>query len=101
MLVVIFRAKVRQFDEEYARVARRMRQLALSEFGCLEFQAVTEGDHEIALSYWPDEKKILDWKKHSEHVIAQELGRERWYESYVVQICEIKRQYRFPDFVQS
>ena len=43
MYVVIFRAKVRAFDDEYSRVAVRLRELALSEFGCLEFHAVTEG----------------------------------------------------------
>ena len=96
MFVVIFRAKAKQLDDEYAQVAQRMRQLALAEFGCLEFEAVTEGVNEVALSYWRDEGSILAWKRQSEHIIAQELGRERWYESYIVQICEIRRQYRFP-----
>lgn len=96
MFVVIFKAKIKRLDDEYSKLAERMRQLALSEFGCLEFSAITEGSQEIALSYWPDENKIRDWKKASEHLIAQELGKEKWYESYDVQICEIKRQYHFP-----
>jgi heme-degrading monooxygenase HmoA len=68
---------------------------ALGQFGCLEFTAVTEGQDEIALSYWPSEEHIRTWKSHSEHVLAQQLGRERWYESYVVQVAEITREYRF------
>ena len=63
---------------------------------CVEFDAVTEGTSEIALSYWRDEESIRAWKRQAEHVIAQELGRERWYDSYTVQICEIRRQYQFP-----
>ena len=55
MFVVIFRATVRQFDETYSQTAARMRELALTEFGCLGFHAVTEGPHEVSLSYWPDE----------------------------------------------
>ncbi len=37
MYVVIFRARVRMLDENYGAVARRMRELALREFGCTEF----------------------------------------------------------------
>ena len=95
MLVVIFRAKVRQFDAEYSRVAAHMRKLALEQFGCLDFQAVTEGSNEIALSYWPDEDSIRAWKNHAEHALAQQLGRERWYESYVVQVAQISRSCQF------
>lgn len=94
MFVVIFRARTRTLDDEYFRVASRMRELALSHFGCLEFQALTEGQDEVALSYWPDEESIRAWKSHSEHLLAQQLGRERWYESYVVQVAQITREYR-------
>ncbi|MCW8857551.1 MAG: antibiotic biosynthesis monooxygenase [Kangiella sp.] len=93
MYVVIFKAKVRQFDEQYSEMADRMRELALTEFGCLEFNAVTEGDQEIALSYWPSEEHIKAWKQHPEHLAAQQLGKQHWYESYSVEIAEIKRSY--------
>lgn len=58
MFVVIFRAKIAKLDDEYNKVAQRLRDLALTEFGCLEFHALTEGNDEIALSYWPDQDKI-------------------------------------------
>jgi hypothetical protein len=150
MFVVIFRARVRDADDEYTRVASRLRELALSEFGCLEFVSALDGADEIALSYWPDEASIVAWKRHGEHVLAQELvplpassirvsaaldadlarrpprigfglsfvgaandlhadhprqpesnlragvlGRERWYERYVVEVAEITRAYRW------
>lgn len=94
MFVVIFKAKVRQFDDEYSQTAQRMRELALTEFGCLEFNAVTEGDLEIALSYWPSEDHIKAWKQHTEHLAAQKLGKQRWYESYSVEVVEVKRSYK-------
>ena len=93
MYVVIFRAKVRAFDTEYSQTANRLRELALSEFGCVEFHAVTEGTSEVALSYWPSEAAIRAWKAHPEHVQAQKRGRERWYESYSVQVAQISREY--------
>ena len=94
MFVVIFRAKVRSTDSAYTQVAAKMRELALGQFGCLEFAAVTEGADEIALSYWPSEAHIRAWKTHSDHVLAQQLGHERWYESYTVQVAEVTREYR-------
>lgn len=94
MYVVIFRAEIRQLDDEYARVAARMRELAMTEFGCMEFHAVTEGTREVALSYWPSEEAIRAWKSHPEHVLAQQAGRERWYTSWSVQVAEVIREYR-------
>lgn len=94
MIVVIFRAKVRHLDADYAAMAARMRELALTQFGCLEFQAVSEGADEIALSYWPDEASVVAWKNHADHMLAQQMGRQRWYQSYVVQVAHIGREYR-------
>ncbi len=94
MFVVIFRAKARNLDAEYTAMAARMRELALTEFGCLDFCAVTEGDQEVALSYWRDEASIRAWKQHTDHLVAQQFGRERWYASYSVEVAEVKRAYQ-------
>lgn len=94
MFVVIFRATVRQLDPEYSAMAARMRELALTRFGCIEFHALMEGKQEVALSYWPDEDSILAWRQHPEHIEAQRLGRTRWYESYRVEVTKIARDYR-------
>ena len=93
MFVVIFRATIRSLDPEYSAVAEKMRELALKEFGCIQFHSVTEGRDEVALSYWPSEESIRSWKAHPEHLLAQKAGRERWYESYTVQVACITREY--------
>jgi heme-degrading monooxygenase HmoA len=95
MYVVIFRARPGAIDQQYTQTAASLRELALSSFGCLDFISVMEGDQEVALSYWPDEASIQKWKAHAEHVVAQKLGREKWYASYIVQIAEIKREYAY------
>lgn len=77
-------------------MAERMRQLALSEYGCREFVACMEGGHEIAISYWDSESQIKAWKENSEHLRAQGRGRSRWYKSYTVQIVEVVREYGSP-----
>ncbi|MBN0988237.1 antibiotic biosynthesis monooxygenase family protein [Amphritea pacifica] len=93
MYAVIFRAEIAQLDDEYYQMAARMRDLALQEYGCLEFTAVTEGNHEIAISYWRSKEQIRAWKENAEHRLAQQKGRTRWYTSYRVQIVEVVREY--------
>jgi heme-degrading monooxygenase HmoA len=61
----------------------------------VDFVAATEGKQEIAISYWKDEPSIVKWKKDAEHTLAQDLGRKKWYQSYIVQVVEIKREYRY------
>lgn len=95
MFVVIFRAKAGNLDAEYGKTAVRLRDLAFESFGCLDFISAMDGDQEIALSYWRDEESIKKWKAHAEHVLAQELGRAKWYASYTVQVAEVKREYQF------
>lgn len=94
MFVVIFRAQAKALDAEYSAMAAQMRDLALTQFGCLDFTAATEGDQEIAVSYWPDEASIRAWKQHTDHLLAQQLGRERWYARYSVEVAEVKRHYQ-------
>jgi len=93
MYAVIFRAKITGLDEEYSRVAERMKELALGAYGCIDFASVTQGSEEIAISYWENEDQIRKWKSNSEHTIAQELGRSKWYESYTVQVVKVIREY--------
>ena len=93
MYAVIFKAKTKKLDDTYFKMAKRMRELAISEYGCVEFTAVTEGSDEIAISYWESMEQIERWKQNSEHLVAQKLGQEKWYEDYSVEIVEIIRAY--------
>jgi len=93
MYAVIFRAEIARTDEEYRQMAARLRELAIQEYGCLEFTAVTEGNSEIAISYWSSKEQILAWKENAMHLVAQEKGRSQWYSSYRVQIAEVVREY--------
>ena len=53
MYLVVFKAQIRSLDDAYLDTAKTMRELATNEYGCLDFHAVTEGNQEVALSYWP------------------------------------------------
>jgi len=93
MYAVIFRAEINELDECYSGMASKMRELAINEYGCMEFTSVTDGSQEIAISYWLDQEQIKKWKQDSEHLVAQELGLSIWYKSYKVQIVQILREY--------
>ena len=93
MYAVIFRAKLAQSDDAYLQTAKRMRELALGQYGCVEFVSVMEGGEEVAISYWENETQIRNWKKDPEHVRAQQMGRMRWYESWSVEVCKVERAY--------
>jgi len=96
MLAVIFRAQIAQFDEEYFATAEQLRELALSRYGCREFAAWTEGDQEVAISYWDNEDQIKAWKADPLHAAAQAKGKANWYSSYKVQVVEVLREYDGP-----
>ena len=93
MYAVIFRTKTKKLDDTYFETSKRMRELAINRYGCLEFTAVTEGVNEIAISYWESLEQIKKWKQNSEHLVAQRLGQEKWYEDYSVEIVEIISKY--------
>ncbi len=94
MYAVIFRAHIRQLDEDYLEMARQLRQLALEKYGCTEFTSVSEGGQEIAISYWPELDNINRWKNNLLHLTAQQLGRDKWYRDYRVEVVELIREYR-------
>lgn len=89
MFAVIFKATVAEFDGEYYQTADALKELAFEKYGCLDFTSVTEGNQEIAISYWQTEQHIRDWKNDPQHRLAQARGREKWYQSFSVEICEV------------
>ena len=93
MYVVIFKARTKELDEEYFSMEKRMRELAMGKYGCKEFTAVTEGSQEITISYWGSLEQIKEWKKDSEHLVVQELGKSKWYEDYTVEIIKVLSSY--------
>jgi heme-degrading monooxygenase HmoA len=93
MYAVIFKAQIRELDQAYHDTVKRMRELALQEYGCLDFISFTEGDQEITISYWDSQAQIRHWKQNPEHIQAQALGKSRWYKSYRIEIVEVIRQY--------
>lgn len=49
----------------------------------------------ITVSYWKTLDNIKTWKANSQHLFAQQKGREQWYNWYKVQICKVEHHYEF------
>ena len=93
MYAVIFKAEISEVNDAYFELVKELRELALNKYGCLEFTALTEGAKEIAISYWENQDQITLWKNDPKHILAQEQGKNKWYQSYRVQVVEIVREY--------
>ena len=93
MYAVIFRARFKAKDSAYDEMAERMRTLAKDKYGCTGFSSVRDGNSEISVSYWNDEEQIEAWKHDSEHLAAQELGKQKWYASYHIEVVAVLRAY--------
>jgi hypothetical protein len=93
MYAVIFKAKIKTLDPNYSTLAAQLRERALTQFNCQNFIAVTEGEWEIAISYWRSLDDIQRWKEDPLHQSAQQQGKDCWYSGYQVEIVEILRRY--------
>lgn len=100
---VIF-SSVRTTDdpEGYGAAAERMVELARTMPGFLGVESVRAQDgFGITVSYWASEVAIREWQQHAEHLVAQRLGRERWYAQFELRVCRVERAHGFGKFAET
>lgn len=91
---VIFTSLRTEGDQGYAETSRRLDELAEKAEGFLGQETVRSGLG-VSVSYWRDLDCIRKWKGLAEHLVAQQLGREKWYTHYKVRIAKVERDYGF------
>ncbi|WP_136666891.1 antibiotic biosynthesis monooxygenase [Flavobacterium sp. H122] len=91
---VIFTSKRTHIEEGYAEMAELMTQLAQQQEGFISVESA-RNEIGITVSYWKDLESIKKWKANVDHLVAQQLGREKWYEAYTTRICLVEREYSF------
>src|SRR5690349_12259178 len=89
---VIFTSLRKEGDHGYGAMSDAMEKLAAEQPGYLGIESARSALG-ISVSYWRDLASIAAWKKTVEHLAAQRLGRERWYESYRVRVALVDREY--------
>jgi heme-degrading monooxygenase HmoA len=84
-------------DAGYREMGEKMFELARQQPGC--FGAETARDDTqfgITVSYWDSEESIAAWKQNAKHLVAQNMGIERWYTHYELRIAKVGRSYSGP-----
>jgi heme-degrading monooxygenase HmoA len=80
-----------EFREEYDLMAKKMLMLAAEQPGFLSVESTRDEDgFGITVSYWESLEAIRAWRANTEHLIAQRLGRELWYENFSVKIAKVE-----------
>ena len=91
---VIFTSVRVEHTEGYGEMAQKMFSLARQQPGFLHVESAS-GDVSITVSYWESLDAIKNWKKNTEHLVAQRKGIADWYQWYHVKICKVEREYEF------
>jgi heme-degrading monooxygenase HmoA len=91
---VIFTSLRTEGDLGYGRMADAMEKLAASQPGFLGIESARDGLG-ITVSYWDSLESIAAWKQNAQHLVAQQRGRDVWYEEFKVRICRVERDYSF------
>ena len=92
---VIFTSERTEGDKGYGKMAETMEELALIQPGFLGMESARDSQLGITVSYWESVEAIEAWKNHAVHRLAQQKGREEWYQNYTVRISKVERAYSF------
>lgn len=94
---VIFTSKRSDKDEAgYLQMANVMENLARQQPGFLGVDSARDMyGTGITVSYWETLESIRLWKDNLAHAQAQSGGKQKWYESYSVRICQVEKEYDF------
>ncbi|NQV44270.1 MAG: antibiotic biosynthesis monooxygenase [Rhodospirillales bacterium] len=86
---VIFSNQRGEGDAElYEETAVDMADLAARQPGYISHESARDVDgFGITISYWTDEEAISAWKMNVDHLAAQRMGTERFYQSFTLRIA--------------
>ena len=91
---VIFTSTRTELDDSYSDMAIKMETLAKQQPGFLGVESA-RNEIGITVSYWESLEAIANWKQNLDHLDAQFLGRQKWYENYTVRIAKVEKEYGF------
>ena len=98
LIVVVFRAHRTPvgLGEEYAEQLKRMADFAVKMPGYVLHKAyVAEDGEQLTLFEWESAETLRAWATHPEHLVVKALGRQKFYEDYRLQVCEVVRESTF------
>jgi heme-degrading monooxygenase HmoA len=96
-VVTVFRSRLRpDAGDEYATWAARMLELARAMPGFVDFKSFHADDGErVSVITFDSLETQRAWRDHPDHRAAQRLGRDRFYETFDIQVAAVVRESRF------
>jgi heme-degrading monooxygenase HmoA len=98
MYIVISRStRTPDYSDLYSEWSEKMEHLVASQSGYQSHFSFRDGEtgDGVTVSYFDSEKSISQWRDLNEHLEAQTLGREHFYEGYTVEVAHIERRYEW------
>jgi len=97
MVVVVFKIALRPDlpQSEYEEAGARMVELvsALPGFAGMDYASIEGG--ELLIARFESHDALDRWREHPEHLLTQQLGRERYFQSYRIEVCDLVRAYEY------
>jgi heme-degrading monooxygenase HmoA len=95
-IVTIFRNRLRSDAEGYPDELARMVEAVHTMPGFLESKQFTADDGErVTIIMFESAATQRAWLEHPDHRVAQERGRQEFYEFYRLQVCSLVRESSF------
>ncbi len=96
-LVILFFSRLTdQAGEDYYRMDEELSELVKDAPG---FQGVrsfkAEDGERLTVVWWKDAETLRQWRELPRHRVAQNSGRERWYQYYRMEVARIERRSAF------
>jgi heme-degrading monooxygenase HmoA len=97
MIITLFRSRLTsQAGDDYSAMAAEMLERARTYPGFIAMKEFKRKAASGSPSCGGRTKKLqAAWRRDERHLVAQKLGRERWYHDYHIEVAEVIREQQF------
>ena len=97
MIVTVFRSRLRPgFQDEYVALVERMNAVARTIPGYISHKGFWADDGErVTIVEFEHEEGQRAWHTNAEHMAAQKLGRDKYYEMYDIKVAKVTYDHHF------
>ena len=97
MVLILFRSRLApEAGDDYHAMAEEMVATAREMPGFVDYTFYAgENGERLSVVRWENLETMKAWREHPRHKIAQAAGRDRWYQSYDIEIAEVIRTSTF------
>ena len=97
MIITLFRSRLTsQAGDDYSAMATEMFKRARTYPGFVAMKGFEAEDGErLDVVWWENDELQAAWRRDERHLVAQSLGRDRWYDYYHIEVAEVIRERQF------